>query len=506
MMRYKYKVGHIYTNGEHVGQNRTLRKGEFTVNQNIPTTLHTLSSYMSIEEATNIIDYQGINKYLLRQFSHVEEQDTCTLIIPCYTIANRFYLISSSMKHAIMTEKLDELYYEGSVHKEIIENEKDDPKIRVNIDIKKKAGKKDLPFLCRFLTNPLSKSRLEYVANQKSLSTFELQPIKALLPIREPFNIFASYIYIGDDERGLPKYLVLNIHSDNSPLGFDELHYRQYSATKNPNDIDPEKYYLPRKSKKTVKREQPQRTNTIYTGTPSNEYVTYTLRSHEDEYYKHNVSMYGQTLYMENESNLKVEKSDKTVGNSFKKATAGGDKNLGEMRVSDDSAEGDSKPKEMFNLQNFHQFYEALLFYSGVRGSELYGPFEIHKIQNKVRKSLNTKSICHRDTNIPRKFLFGELNYDQKSVYIVEIEQDPSWAPSTWIFYTDEDTKQYDEHDMQAIIEYYIENSLLYKDLEEYVLKTYSLIFHQKEHKKGYIDDDSIERWCESILKKSVIL
>jgi hypothetical protein len=33
MMRYKYKVGHIYTNGEHVGQNKTLFKSEFTVNQ-----------------------------------------------------------------------------------------------------------------------------------------------------------------------------------------------------------------------------------------------------------------------------------------------------------------------------------------------------------------------------------------------------------------------------------------------------------------------------------------
>ncbi len=33
MMRYKYKVGHIYTNGEHVGQNRTLQKSEFTINE-----------------------------------------------------------------------------------------------------------------------------------------------------------------------------------------------------------------------------------------------------------------------------------------------------------------------------------------------------------------------------------------------------------------------------------------------------------------------------------------
>jgi len=71
MMRYKYKVGHIYTDGEHVGQNKTLLKGELTVNENIDVNLVRLSTVLSEEEAKNIIDYEDVTKYLLRQYAHV---------------------------------------------------------------------------------------------------------------------------------------------------------------------------------------------------------------------------------------------------------------------------------------------------------------------------------------------------------------------------------------------------------------------------------------------------
>jgi len=72
MMRYKYKVGHIYTDGEHVGQNKTLLKGELTVNENIDVNLVRLSTVLSEEEAKNIIDYEDVTKYLLRQYAHVD--------------------------------------------------------------------------------------------------------------------------------------------------------------------------------------------------------------------------------------------------------------------------------------------------------------------------------------------------------------------------------------------------------------------------------------------------
>ena len=132
----------------------------------------------------------------------------------------------------------------------------------------------------------------------------------------------------------------------------------------------------------------------------------------------------------------------------------------------------------------------------------MIGPFELKIIKNKKHKSSKSKSILNGKDNQPRRFLFGELAYNQKTVYIVEIEQDHSWGPSTWIFHTEENTAQYTEVDMKEIIEHYIEKDLSYTGIAEYVLENYSLVFNQKEHKKGDVDDDSIERWCESVLKK----
>lgn len=75
MMRYKYKVGHFYTNGEHVGKNKSVMTAEFTVNENNNMTLSRLSQYVTSDEVSNIIDYQDVNKYLLRQYVHVEENE-----------------------------------------------------------------------------------------------------------------------------------------------------------------------------------------------------------------------------------------------------------------------------------------------------------------------------------------------------------------------------------------------------------------------------------------------
>lgn len=299
MMRYKYKVGHIYKNGEHIGQNQTLLADEFLVNDITDNTLVRMSSVITEQEAKSIIDYEEVSKFFLRQYVHIEEQDDYTLIIPCYTIANRFYFLSSSMKQAIMSGTLGDLYYEGSFHSEQNVNHE----IIVKLHIKKKAGKKDLPFLCRFIGSSFARARLEYVANQKSLSaTFEYQPIKAQFPIRNTFNIYASYIYIGNDERNLPKYLILNIHSDNAPLGFVELHYKQYREGTDPTTIPPHKYPVPKKPKRRIKRKKPQRTNKIHIGTPSSEYGTHILRTNENEYFQNNIPMFSQTIYIENET------------------------------------------------------------------------------------------------------------------------------------------------------------------------------------------------------------
>jgi hypothetical protein len=108
--------------------------------------------------------------------------------------------------------------------------------------------------------------------------------------------------------------------------------------------------------------------------------------------------MYGSTIHLENESELVVDNIPKTVGNSFETPRADGDKNLGEVATSNDPEDNNTE-KKIFNLENFYQFYEALLTFAFVEGSELVGPLTINKVKNKKRKSIKSKSILQGDEN-----------------------------------------------------------------------------------------------------------
>jgi hypothetical protein len=497
MMRYKYKIGHIYTNGEHVGENKSLLKGEFHVNDNYAQSLVEISTVLT-ENDIELISYSEVKKYYLRQFAHVERHDDCTLIIPCYAIANRFYFLSSAFKNAAMRGVLADLYYEGSFNIEA----KEDRSFLARFHAKKKANKKDIPFIARFAGSSYAQSRFKYLTSQRNKDK-PFQQIKAQFPVKNSFDIYASYVCVGNDERGLSKYVVLNIHSDNSYLGFEELHYKQYSEKQDPKTVEPKQLNIKKNSKKRIKKVKATRDNKIYEGTPSNDYLLYTLYTRsDDEYYRNNVKVVSETIYQGNEAEIVYTKSDKQIGNSLKDASNDGDEDLGQVHVANGEPEENNAQNEIFNLQDFYQFYEGLLTYAGVDGEQLVGPFDIKAIYNKNRKSIKSKAILYGKQDKPRKFLFGLLNYNNKDVYIVEIEQDKAWGPSTWMFIAEESTEIYTSDEMKDLIEYYIENEPTYKKFEEYVFNQYGLLFDHKDHKKGDVGDEEIEGWCELVIAR----
>lgn len=500
MMSYKYKPGHIYVNGERIGKNKSLMSGEFTVNTNSNIPLKRISSVINEDDA-ELISYEGVKKFFLRQYTHIEVQDECTLIVPCYTIANRFYFLTSSLKQSVMNGSLDDLYYDGSFRPV----KKSNGNICIEIHIKKKAGTTYLPQICRFIGYKFSRSRFLYIATQKALmpNKYEFYPIKAQFPVEYAFKINATYIYVGDDERGKPKYLVLNISSDNIGFAFQEIDYKLYKEGEDPKTIDPEIVPVPENPLYKPPKKNPKRNNKIYEGTPLNDYLQYTLGLAEDEDHFDNrkIDINGQAIYLGGGKDPINENIDKSVGNSFEEAASNGDDNLAPI-VYGDAPENTKKKKEIFNLENFYQFYEALLTFAGVYGEELEGPREIQKIQNAKRDTIKSKSILYGDENKSRRFLFGEFLYGKKQAYIVEIEQDDSWGPSTWIFIDHGSESLYTSDEMKELIEHYIEEDMTYVEFFFYVFKNKKLIFNRKTHKKGKVDDINIEQWCKGVLKK----
>ena len=500
MMSYKYKPGHIYTNGERVGKNKSLMTGEFLVNTDSSLPLVRISSIIKENDA-ELISYEGVKKFFLRQYAHVEVQDDCTLILPCYAIANRFYFLSSSLKQAVMKGNLDDLYYDGSFRPV----KKTDGNTCIEIHIKKKAGTRYLPQICRFIGYDFSRKRFHYLSTQKALMSeeHEYYPIKAQLPVEYPFMINATYIYVGDDKRGKPKYLVLNISSDNVGFAFQEIDYKVYKEGEDPRKVDPETVSVPENPPYKLPKKNPKRDNKIYEGIPFSEYSQYILGPEDDEshFNEKNIDINGKAIYIGGGNAPVNENVDQMVGNSFENSSADGDDSLAPI-VYDDIQKDTKKEKEVFNLENFYQFYEALRTYAGVYGDELEGPYEIKSIKNPKSKTMRSKSILNGEEDSPRRYLFGEFMYGKKKAYIVEIEQDKSWGPSTWIFIHSGSNRLYSGDDMKELIEYYIEKDLIYYDFFFYVLENKKLTFDKKPHKKGNVENISIERLCEGVSKK----
>lgn len=500
MMHYKYKAGNIYVNGEYVGKNKSLMTGEFEVNRNANLPLIRLAKIIN-ENDVKLIDYDDIEKFFLRQYAHVEVQEDCTLILPCYTIANRFYFLSSSLKQTVMNGSLSDLYYDGSFRVE----KKSNGGTGVQIHIKKKSGTTYLAQICRFVGSSFSRKRFDYISTQKALLKKEhtYAPIKAQFPVQNIFKIKASYIYIGDDDRGKPKYLVLNIFSDSIGFPFQSIDYKIYKEGENPKGIDPNAIPVPQNPLYKPPRKNPKRNNKIYSATPLSEYTPslHPNENNDDTFNNETVEMNGKAIYIGGGSEVNNENIDKKVGNSLEAANASGDENIAPM-VFGNIPEVEKKPIELFKLYSFHEFYEALLTYAGIYGEELEDERYIKKINNIKRKNIKYKSICNRDEDTPRRFLFGEFLYGDKQVYITEIEQDLSWAPSTWIFVANCTTSHYSSDDIHDLIKFYIENDLTYIKFSDYAFKSKSLIFIHKDHKKGLVDELGVNRWCEGVLKK----
>ena len=503
MMHYKYKPGYIYVNGEYRGKNKSLMTGEFEVNTNNNLPLKRLSNIIN-ESDVKLIDYDNIEKFFLRQYAHIEEQEDCTLIVPCYTIANRFYFLSSSLKQTVMNGALSDLYYDGSFRVE----KKSNGKLGVQIHIKKKAGTTYLAQICRFIGSSFAKKRFDYISTQKALMIKEhtYAPIKAQFPVQNVFKIKVSYVYIGDDDRGKPKYLVLNIFSDCIGFPFQSIDYKIYKEGEDPKGIDPNTIPVPQNPPYKPPRKNPRRNDKIYSATPSSEYTLslHTNENNDDVFNNETVEMNGKAIYIGGGNESKNENIDQVVGNSFESPATNGDENVAPI-VFGNIPDVDKNPIELFQLHSFHQFYEALLTYAGIYGEELEDEKYIKKIKNPKRESIKSKSILNHDEDSPRRFLYGEFLYGEKQVYVAEIEQDVSWAPSTWIFIANSTIPHGCSDDIQDLIEYYIENDLTYKEFFTHVLKDKGFIFNYKEHKKGKVDDIGVSRWCEGILKKVLL-
>lgn len=259
LLRYRYRIGTVYKGNKSIGKNNLLNIATFSVNNLQEHKLVQLKDAIN-EEDFDLINYDYFKKFYLKQYCYSLELEHCHLIIPTYTIANRFYFLSSSMKRAVFKGSLSTLCYD----KEFLKKDE-----TVYITIKQAAAKRDLPFICRFLENSYAKNSFNYFLFQKSHQNINTPygQIKAMFPVKEEFEIDVSYIQLNSSSK--PKLLVIDIFNDTSSFNFSKIHVKKFtSKTKTASSEE-----IPVPDSKKFKRKKPQKIDrTIKHGVPSSEY------------------------------------------------------------------------------------------------------------------------------------------------------------------------------------------------------------------------------------------
>lgn len=486
LLRKKYKVGHFYRDGRRVSKSNSINKDFINIQTNMNDQLFTMSELFNSELVIDgLSDYY--NEFFKKQWAYKIELEDYILVIPCYTITSRFYFMSSSMKNAVMTGSLKELYYRAFP---IVDDE-------IKIHIKKKAGKKDLPFICRFLSNKMAWKRFKYFFTQVDESKRDFTSLKSYFPTNEVFDISISYKVLEHQIDAKPVHYVLSLNNDNSSLGFSKLEYKQFSSIKKPEDMEGTPFPMPGRNR--FKKRRPfDRDRTIRRGTPSSDNVDEIIyEGNEKDLNTIGLDINGENIYMPSQGQQDIEHTNAQGSNSFEPSQSGGDDELSHTTYVETN--GDEN-KEIFRLEDFLEFYESLIQMFGVQEIQELSVHNVPIVQNPKRNSISSKSI-NSFTNETRKYLFATFAYDNKCVYVVDFEHD-TWTPSTWIFVYNDIYDKYDEEDIETILEKYIDDGLNYTNLLKYTLNNYGLEFIHHNHKKGDVDDVAIDSWCENLLEK----
>lgn len=494
LLRVKYRVGYYYKAGKRVAINEALQKDFIEINA--PANYNLIQNKTIFNESKFFID--GLNayfhKFFYKQWSYKIELENSVLVVPCSTIAIRFYFLSASMKNAVMEGTLDELYYH------VFDVEDDE----IKIHIKKRANKKDLPFLCRFLSNNESMGRLKYFYNQRAATQNESISLKSHFPVSGQFNIAISYKILDYRINDKPVYYVQNITNDDSPLGFSKIEYKQFSNKKDPKDVLSTSIRLPRRNqyKKKSFREYD---NVIRQGTPSsNNRLEVIFESAEKDLNTLNLKVRGENIYTSDDGSplLFDEKNDEVGSYSFEPSNSQGNNKLSQASYVE--VQNKVSPKG-FTLTDFMQLYDELMQRIRVQEIEEIDSFEVPVIRTEKRNHISSKCL-NVFTNKARKFLFSIFAYDNRCVCLVEFEHD-TWAPSSWFFVSKDIDTEWTIETMNDIISHFIKTeNITYEQLGEYVMRTYTLKFIHHNHKNDEVDDIAIDRWCENLLDKILLV
>lgn len=499
-----YQFLEYYQNGKKVDIKNNIEEKSFIIDSNYINE-NNLKKLKDLLDEDTIGILLGWNKKYLKTAENINcyivEIDGVNLIIPHFAIGIYYYFRSSALKEAVLDSTLQELYILCD------DNPKD-----AKIVLPRYKTDEDAAIIHRFACQKIAikefdnvssyiHNYLKYMQEKNLDEDIYKMHLKFNFPTREQFKIDTRSSLIKNKITNKTYYFIHEIINDYSSIGFEKLtkYIQKNKISINIDDID----NLP-----MIEREVPDETTEIlqiahaskkYTQTSNQKNRKKSCGSLKDIQVDESTSSLG---IIENLLKIyKDQESDEKIDQSLTQSSSKGKSNIRRVVISTEFIKyTSSNPlNEIDNFVVFRQYIRYLGQRKEIKNLFISDEKELQQFILDVedgKKQVNPKCKINKRA---RKYIIVTFKYDNYFVGLLELENTPKNANSTWLIISNRQVK---DSDFNYFINLYCKEDKNIVDIIHSHTKT-NPKFTKKNHERNEnLGDRQLGMWYVGLLNK----
>ena len=483
-------------------KNLDIEEKNFFINTSILKEDNTKKLHEILDEK-NILSLISREKTFLNDAKHINyyviKRNNFQIIIPHFAIAIYYYFRFTEMREAVLDCNLESLY-------KFCWDDRTDAKIVLYTP----RTDEDAAFIHRFACQDTARnafdnigryinSYLKYMRNLDLDKEVESMPIKATFPVKGKFKIDTRASVFTNDTTKEKFYFVYEILNDYSDIGFDKF-----------TKIIEKKKYIPNidnlDNLPKVDTENPDNTTDVLKPVPATK--RYTQTQHQKDRKKscgslNNIEVSSEIVTKEIIKDLlkiyQESESEDEIDQSLTDSGTKGEKKVRKVVISSSFERTEIKPlNEIDNFIVFRQYLNFLQKQSNIENLYVSNIKDIPEftILKDNEEKINPKCKINKRA---RQYLTTTFKYEDSFVGLVELENYPSSAASSWVIIS---TSPITEDIFNSFIELYFKEDKTISNIRQIHKKT-NPKFTKKNHERNEtLDDIQLAKWYVGLLGK----
>lgn len=485
-------------------KNKDIEEKSFFINTSILNETNTKKLNQILDEK-NIVSLIGWKRTFLDDAKYINcyviKQNDIQIIIPHFAIAIYYYFRFTEMREAVLDCNLECLY-------KFCWDDRTDAKIVLNTP----RTDEDAAFIHRFACQDTARnafdnigryinSYLKYMRNLDLDKEVESIPIKATFPVKGKFKIDTRVSTFTNDKTKEKFYFIYEILNDYSDIGFNKF-----------TKIIERDKYIPKidnlDNLPKVDKEDPDETTEVLKPVPATK--RYTQTQHQKDRKKscgslNNIEVNSEVVTKEIIKDLlkiyQTTQSEDEIDQSLTDSGTKGEKKVRKVVISSVFEKIEIKPlNDIDNFVVFRQYLNFLQKQSNIEN--LYSSNVKHipefTIEKDNEEKINPKCKINKRA---RQYLTTTFKYGDSYVGLVELENYPSSAASSWVIISN---SHITEDIFNSFIELYFKEDKTISDIMEKHKNT-NPKFTKKNHERNEtLDDIQLAKWYVGLLGKII--